>query len=84
MAGRLDEVTVDWGLTAPEPLAETGIAQLFTVSDGKTSRVLKLYNGGGMGNEAGGLALLRHWRGSGATVRVRRTCEDAVLMDLLK
>ena len=84
MAGRLDEVMADWGLTAPEPLAETGIARLFTVSDGKTRRVLKLYHGGGMGNEAGGLALLRHWQGSPSAVTVRRACQDAVLMDLLK
>ncbi len=84
MTRRLDEVLADWGLSAPEPLAETGIARLFTVSAGGTRAVLKLYHGGGMRNEAGGLALLHHWQGSGAAVRVRRACGDAVLMDLLK
>lgn len=81
---RLQRVLKHFGLTGAALLAETGIAGLWTARDRSGNlRVVKIYRKGHFGNEAGGIALIRAWAGTGACVQVLDTCEDAMLMPWL-
>ncbi|MGP6086238.1 aminoglycoside phosphotransferase family protein [Antarctobacter jejuensis] len=85
MDRRLQEVLTDFGLSAPEPFAETAIAALWTARNRTGERcVVKLYHAGTFGNEATGVSLMRAWADSGACVHVLATLDDALLMPFLE
>ncbi len=64
-------------------IATTAIAGVHDVRTPAGPAVLKLYHHGHSGNEAGGVALMRAWAGSGAVVRIHASAPDWVLMERL-
>ena len=70
-----------FGVTQPQPVAETGIATVWKVKRDGSDAVLKLYKGGDMQDEAPGVAFLQD--AGDRAVRILGLADGAVLMERL-
>ena len=82
MPDRLNHYLQTWGLSDPQPLAETPTSQIFTVTHGETRVVLKLLTPVGVADEKNGAVALRYWDGRGA-VRLLREDGQAHLLEYI-
>lgn len=78
---RLEHWLDHFGVTQPEPIAQTGIATVWKVRRGSGDAVLKHYKGGDMQNEAPGVAFMRE--AGESAVRILDHADGAVLMEWL-